>query len=349
MKMKKMKIKYLLETEDLNRLILKHDEKYQKKLEDENIQFTNDVVNLNKIQKRLREPRINEIKNLYLDFSSVTENLKKMILKFSLNPTVDFDSNSLVIEFQNIISELNQKFTNLNKLILESDFESFAGSSKLGNIRTTRFGEMKSEYISKDFYHNKTGFKNKIKTIINILDNIQLSNDVDSAFDQFIKNLQTGFVPLLEEIMIFFKKWFSIEGRINDNKLYENIGTKDKSHQEKIEHHINSLSASINQFNKNISRGLNQDPRTILNIIIKNLKDLIESAANSKKLVQYKSTIVLSILMIKSFLRKSIKQDLIQNLTRANSDKTILPAIQDILDYLLTMQIDKNVEQKNKK
>lgn len=341
--------KYLLETEDLNRLVLKHDEKYLKKLEDENIQFTNDVVNLNKIQKRLREPRINEIKNLYLDFLDTVENIKKMITKFNSNPTIDFDSNSIVIEFQNILSDMNQKFIKLNKIILDSDFESFAGSSRLGNLRVTRFGDMKSSYIAKDFYHNKGGFKDKINLILKILENIQLNADVDTAFDKLIKNIETKFIPLLDEIIIFFKKWFSIEGRINDNKIYENISLKDKSHQEKIEHHINSLSASINQFNKNISRGLNQDPRTILNVVIKNLKDLIESAANSKKLVQYKPTIILSILMIKSFLRKSIKQDLIQNLTRANSDKTILPAIQDILNYLLTVQIDKNKDTKNKK
>ena len=55
----KLKNKYLLETEELNKLILKHDEKYLKKLEDENIQFTNDVVNLNKIQKQNRNSHLN--------------------------------------------------------------------------------------------------------------------------------------------------------------------------------------------------------------------------------------------------------------------------------------------------
>ena len=333
------KNKNLFEVDGPTRLLSKsREEEFQKRLkdmEDENIKFTQDIINLNRNQKRIREPKINEIKKIYNNFKSAVEVLKNMILNFiNKSTTIDFDDNSIISLFEKRLVEINKNFINLNNTISDSDFESFSGSSKLGNIRVTRFGEMKSEYIAKDFYLNINGFKKQFEVFSNILNRIRSSDDKELAIEKIIEKINQNFIPLLDEIIQFFDTWFSIERRIYDNKIYENIVLPEKSHQEKIDQHINSLSTSINLFNKNISRGLTQDPRIIITTLINNLKDLIESATEAKRLLQYKSTIMISILMIKTFLKKKIKSNLIQNLNRATSEKTLLPAVKEIFYYL---------------
>lgn len=326
--MKKNKI--LLETPELNRLILQHDDEYIKKLEDENIEYTKNLINLNKTQKRLREPRINEIKNKFIKLKDSIEILKNMTSNMKSNTSIDFEDVSIINSFERNLIEINKIFKSLDRDILDSDFENFAGATKLNNIRITRFGEMKSNYIDNGFYR----INDTILKLIKSLNSARLKFDQSNVVDKIIKSLDSQLIPLLDEIIIFFNKWFSVEGRIYDNKIYENITSPENSHQDNLEKHINSLSSSINLFNKVVSRGLNQDPKAILSSIIENLKNLIESAAAAKKLYQYKSTILLSFMMIKTLLKKRIKQSLIQNFNRVTAEKNMLPAVKDIFNYL---------------